>query len=136
MVVRCQLNGFTINLKYGWIINQLIRSGPIHWYTNLSWYHVRLLNKFQSFILIRKPPFLIPRLFVLFNKFLFVCPLFCSILFSMKGKESDFPTYLLHCYILCTSATKRWDSQIHCPSYQIKSSKVDDVRCNGILLFL
>ena len=40
-------------MKYGWIINWSIDSGAIHWYTNLSWYHVRLLNKFQSFILIR-----------------------------------------------------------------------------------
>ena len=97
--VRCQQSGITINLKYGWIINQSIDSGEIHWFINLSWYHVRLLKKFQSFILIRQPPFSNPGLFALFYKFLFLCRQFSSILFGMKGRESDFPTYSLHFYI-------------------------------------
>ena len=41
----------------------------------------------------------------------------------MTGEDSDFPTYPLHYLILCSSATDRWESQIHCPSYRIKSSK-------------
>ena len=45
----------------------------------------------------------------------------------MKGGESDFPIYPLHYLILCSSATDRWESQIHCPSYQIKLSKEEDL---------
>ena len=45
----------------------------------------------------------------------------------MTGNDSDFPTYPLHYLILCSSATDRLESQILCPSYRIKSSKVEYV---------
>ena len=54
-----------------WIINKSIDSRAIQQYRYLSWYYVRLLNKFQSLILIRSPPFSIPGFFVLFIFFLF-----------------------------------------------------------------
>ena len=65
--------------------------------------------------------------------FLFFARVFCSILFGMNGGESEFPTYPLHCLILCSSAMDRWESQIQCPSYRIKLSKVEDLVINGIL---
>ena len=91
-----------INLKYGWIINQLIDSGAIHCYKNLSQYYIRQPTKFCVHIFIRRPPFTIPGLSILFYNFLISRRLFWSILFSMKGKESDVPTYLLHYLILCS----------------------------------
>ena len=44
----------------------------------------------------------------------------------MKGRESDVPTYLLHFYIIHSSATNRWEILNPCPSYRIKSSKIED----------
>ena len=54
-------------------------------------------------ILIKRPPFLIPGLFVLFNKFLVLCTLFCLIYLGMMGENKDFPprccTTLRHAFI-------------------------------------
>ena len=50
----------------------------------------------------------------------------------MKGRESDFSTYPLHYPILCSSATDRWENQIHYPSYRINSSKVEHI---GVTVF-
>ena len=124
---------------------------PIDWFWSSPLIHksklvspwaLRLLNKFQSFILIRRPPFWIPGSFVLFyNCFIFVVYfawinllwLWLLVLASMTGYEIEtFPIYLLHCCILCRSAANRWINQILCPSYRINSSKREDVRCNGI----
>ena len=58
--------------------------------------------------------------------------LICSILFGMKGSESDCPTYLLHFYIIYSSATNRWESQILRPSYRIKLSKIHIQNRNNI----
>ena len=110
-----------------WIINKSIDSRAIQQYRYLSWYYVRLLNKFQSFIFIRRPPFWIPRFFDTFLLFCIFGRVFCSILFGMKGGESNLLIHVLHYLILCTSATRGWVSQIHCPSYRIKPSKIDNV---------
>ena len=87
-----------------------------------------LMNKFQSYIWSRNDHSII---IVFFDTFFLFCILdvyfACSILFGMTGYDSDFPTYPLHYLILCSSTTDRWESQIHCPSYRIKSSKVEDL---------
>ena len=75
----------------------------------------------------QKTTILNPQIFRYFFIIYYFGRVFCSILFGMKGGDSEFPTYLLHYYVLCRSATNRWESQIHCPSYRIKSSKVEDV---------
>ena len=54
-------------------------------------------------------------------------PLFSSILFGMKGRESDFPTYFLHFYIIHSSTTNRWESLNCSPSYRIQLSKIDGI---------
>ena len=72
------------------------------------------------------------RFFVLYIIFLFwTCILLDFIRY--EGQRICFPIYLLHYLILCSSATNRWKShQILCPSYQIKSSNIEDVRYNGM----
>ena len=50
-------------------------------------------------ILIRRQPFFI-RIFHTILYFFIFWTVFCSILFGMKGRESDFPTYPLHYYII------------------------------------
>ena len=54
-------------------------------------------------ILIRRIPFLIPRLFLLFNKFLVFCTLFCLIYLGIMDENKDFPprccTALRHVFI-------------------------------------
>ena len=97
-----------IGVKLGWIINKLNRSKPIQQWRHLSAYHVRLLNKFQSFILIKRPPFRIPIFFLLFNHFVFwTCSILLELIIAMTGYNSDLPTYLLHCTLLFRNATNR-----------------------------
>ena len=52
IVVRSTASVLPCIYTYVRIKNRSIDTGVIHWYTILSWYHIRLLNKFQSFILI------------------------------------------------------------------------------------